>query len=219
MCGKREGPLNKIEINIETESKALAEKNKSTRGMLLVPIMVSFFLFAFLGQASAKTDRSESVSKSSQKEKKEKTKSKGKIVKNKKAPQKREIQSTITHKNLPIITSDIYILEKVVSSKGAINKLKDQQKVGRFITFSNFSSLSGFDGCHWFQQDYSFAQTYVKLEKKKMMEGACSKVEKMEILPPSPFSVHYQETGERLTLTSRKTKQKYIYRKNIASAN
>ncbi len=131
---------------------------------------------------------------------------------------KRMIQSTITRKNLPIITSDIYLLEKVISPAGAENKIKDQKKVGRFITFSNFSSLSGYDGCHWFQQDYKFAKTQVSLAKKKMMVGGCDKAKKLEMLPPSPFIIQYAEGDERLTLTSQKSKHKYIYRKNVATS-
>lgn len=215
------------------------ERTRSLSTRLLATFFVVLFIQAIVETGKASSNMSDRSSRSSesaktkkakakakaraaekQKQKaKAKTNGKSKIVKNSGGSQKRVIQSTITHKNLPIITSDIYLLEKVVSSSGAIDNVKDQRKVGRFITFSNFSSLSGFDGCHWFQQDYSFAEAYVKLAKKKMMEGSCSQVKRMEILPPSPFSIQYQESAERLTLTSQKTKQKYIYRKNVANAD
>lgn len=139
----------------------------------------------------------------------------------KKAPVKisRTPQSIASTKELPIITGDIYLLEKVVQSNGREKKIVDQKQVGRFITFSSYSSLSGYDGCNWFQHKYVFKKSFVQLKKQNMLVGNCDKFPFVESLPQSPFSVQYIEHGERLTLTSIKTKQKYYYRKNVAGLN
>lgn len=120
----------------------------------------------------------------------------------------------VSEGDLPLITSDIYVLEKVTLPNGHIRKLSDQQSVGRFITFSSFSSLSGFDGCSWFQHQYLLKQSIVQVTRKRSMASECDKNQFTETLPSGPFMIHYEAPQEMLILSSPSSKQKFYYRKS-----
>lgn len=126
-------------------------------------------------------------------------------------------QSQITAHNFALISSDIFVLDKVVDAQGREKKFKDQKSVGRFISFTDRTTVSGYDGCVWFQQKYKMNKKMIQLRGRRSKVGECDKIPFVQTIPDDSFIVHYQTHKQKLTLTVPKTKQKFIYRKNIAA--